>query len=731
MAWLLGIEPAAVRVVHADDPPQLKKVFPKRITAGAPTFTVRVDGKKFVEGAELLFDGVPMETSRIARNGKMLLAEVPDSLVSTPGEHTVQGRNPDGQTTDIENLTVEQADPEFIIRLETNASQEDAGLPTIPSMRTTRLNANVKAVVWGKNQESAATGDSLLYLIPDDFLTEVARIPVMARDKQGNLSNTEIFFVVHQPAAINLIEPDSIEVGDEDFELKVFGDYTPDAKIVVNDVLLETTLDRRGRVIAMVPASFRAAPAQLIVRIQEGGQQSNNAILTVTPTEGPFIYTIAPVRIRVGEARATLDIVGANFTSESTATIDGEDARIRARTRKRMTVSVPRELLESPGSHEVVVSDNEGNPTNTVFFEVVPDVEVSTVVGDDRSGFLPGCISGDIAQLRRPRRLAFGPDGLIYFTDQQNHAIRTLNPDTREVCTVGGILGEDGYNDTGNALNKPPTFSFPNGVAVAGDGTIYVSENGNNVIRRIVRTGGETIADTFAGTFRVIERADSQERTNSTKVGIQSFRDSIGPDASFRLPDEMVIGPDGTIFVADAANHAIRRINQINGQVIVGTVAGNGVPGFADGLTAASRFNTPTGMAISQDGRFLFVTDMGNNRIRRIDLVENRVTTIAGRGGAAAEDGPAGEASFSLPIGIAIDTDGVLYVSELGASDIRRIGTDGQVSTLAGGDNNKFRDGPGVVAKFSGPRGLLIDRARGILYVADYENFRIRSIALR
>jgi sugar lactone lactonase YvrE len=396
-----------------------------------------------------------------------------------------------------------------------------------------------------------------------------------------------------------------------------------------------------------------------------------------------------------------------------------------------MTVSVPRELLQGVGTHEVVVSDNEGNPTNTVFFEVVPDVEVSTVVGGDRSGFLPGCISGDLAQLRRPRRLAFGPDGLIYFTDQQNHAIRTVNPDTREVCTVAGILGEDGYNDTGNALNKPPTFSFPNGVTVAADGTIYVSENGNNVIRRIVRTGGETIADTFAGTFRVIERSDSQERTNSTKVGIQSFRDSIGPDASFRLPDEIVIGPDGTIFVADAANHAIRRINQVNGQVIVGTVAGNGVPGFADGLIVSARFNTPTGMAISQDGRFLFVTDMGNNRIRRIDLVENRVTTVAGSGRANAEDGPAGEASFSLPIGIAIDTDGTLYVSELGASDIRRIGTDGQVSTLAGGDNNKFRDGPGVVAKFSGPRGLLIDRQRAILYVADYENFRIRSIALR
>jgi sugar lactone lactonase YvrE len=729
MAWLVGFPPAVITVEAAT--PQLKRIFPQRVSEGAPSFTVRLEGKRFEEGATVLLDGVPLDTSRISRNGKLLLAEVPESAVASPGTHILEARNPDGSVSASKEMDVVARDPDFLIRLQTNATQEDSSLAAIPSMRSDRISSSTKVEVWGKGQQTLLSGEFLLYAIPGDFLTEVASLPVVARDKQGNFSNTEIFFVVKSPAQIDVIEPDTIEVGTEDFELKVFGEYTPAAKIVVNGVELPTVVDDKDRVSAIVPGSFRAQPAQLIVRIEEGGSQSDNAILTVTPSSGPFIYTIAPARVRVGENRLTLDIVGANFTTGSEATIDGAEARVRSRTRRRLTIAVPRELLETPGTHTVQATDSEGNPTNVVTFEVVPDVEVSTVIGSDRGGFNTGCVSGDEALLRRPRRVVFASDGLIYFTDQQNHAIRSINPATLEVCTVAGALGEDGYNDSGNSLNKPPTFSFPNGLAVASDGTIFVSENGNNVIRRIVRNGDEITVDTIAGTFRVIDRPGEMERLNSTKLGIQSYRDSTAFDSSFRLPDEMVIGPDGTLFIADAANHAIRRIRNQNGELVVETLAGNGVPGFADGQGRNARFNTPTGMAISLDGQFLFVTDTNNGRIRRVEVATGRVETYAGSGALNIDDGPASQAGFVQPIGVAIDSDGTLYVSELGAADIRRIEVSGDVSTLAGGDNNNFKDGPGVSAKFSAPRGLAIDRQNGILYVADTENLRIRSIALR
>jgi sugar lactone lactonase YvrE len=717
--------------VSADDPPQLKRILPNTITAGAPQFTVRIEGKRFGDGAVVLFDGSPLDSSRVVANGKLMLAEVPASAVATAGTHTIAARNPDGATTPEETLSVVESDPDFIIRLETTASQEGSQLTTIPSLRSEGLSDSDKILVWGKSQAKNIQDHFAQFAIPNSFLGFAAQIPINVRDKKGNYSNTEIYFVVPRPATITFIDPDSIEVGDEDFQLLVHGDFGPDAAVVINDTVMPTTVGKNGRLEVMVPAAFRAQPSQLVVRVDQSGIQSINQILTVTPTTGPFIYTIAPATIRVGEGRATIDIVGANFNSDTTAQIDGADAKIKSQTKRRLTVLVPSDLLSVPGGHTVQAFDKDGNPTDSVSFKIVPDVTVSTLVGSSRGGFnSETCVPGELAMLRRPRRLSFGPDGLIYFTDQQNHAIRTLDPSTLQVCTIAGALGEDGYNDSDNDLDKPPTFSFPNGVAVTPAGIIFVSENGNTVIRRIERTSTGIDVQTFAGTFREVTDHSKQKSLNSTKIGIDSYRDSTLLDSSFRLPDDMLVAPDGSIYIADAGNHAIRRIVEQGGQIVVETVAGNGVPGYADGEAENARFNTPTAIALSPDNQFLFVADTNNGRIRRIDLVNKLVRTYAGSGNLNVDDGPAPEAGFIQPIGLAVDSNGIVYVTELGASDIRRIEPSGDVSTLAGGDNSKFRDGPGVDAKFAAPRGLLLDRANGILYVADYENMRIRKVTL-
>jgi sugar lactone lactonase YvrE len=107
------------------------------------------------------------------------------------------------------------------------------------------------------------------------------------------------------------------------------------------------------------------------------------------------------------------------------------------------------------------------------------------------------------------------------------------------------------------------------------------------------------------------------------------------------------------------------------------------------------------------------------------------VETVAGSGQGGSLDGPVGEATFEQPIGLAIDFDGTIYVSEVSGNRVRRIDTSGHVTTLAGISKAKFRDGVGLRATFANPRGLLIDRQRGILYVADTENFRVRKIQLR
>jgi len=709
--------------------PSLKKIHPRVVTAGTRTFTIRLDGRRFASGANVLFDGVALALPRISRNGKVLLAEVDASLIATPGTHTVQGVNPDGTATPSATLTVGPQDPTLQIRLDGNAVQEDSGLIFLPTLVTDSFENGSSVLVWGRSTIVTEVRGGVQIEIPENLVNDPAAIPITLVAKNGNLSNTELFFVVPIPAEIHDIDPAELEVGTEDVFFFVTGVFKPGATIFVNDMELPTTVGKNERLEATIPGSLRSLPTQLVVRVEQEGIQSLDRILSVTPTSDPFIFNIAPLRIRQGENKASVEVIGANFSKKVTAFVDGQEAFIRAFTKTHLTVALERDLAVGP--HTVQVKDPDGNTTETASFEVVPDVTVSTFVGTGKAGFDPGCVSGNEARFRRPRRMTFGPDGLLYITDQQNHAIRTVDVNTGETCTVAGT-GEEGYNDSGNAAGKPPTFSFPNGIAVDSSGTIFVTENGNSVVRRIRRSGASITVDTFAGLFSEVTGEDRQTRFNSTRQGIASYRDAGLFDSAFRMPDGILIAPNGAIYIADAGNSVIRRIMQGGGESVVETIAGNGVPGFADGVAEKARFNTPTALALSADGNFLFVADTNNNRVRRIDLANRRVRTVAGgASGGATLDGPGGQAILLQPIGLALDSDGVLYVAEFGVSDIRRIDPAGNVTTVAGGGSLKLRDGLGIDARFNMPRGLAIDTQRGVLYIADYENFVIRRIAVR
>lgn len=712
-----------------EEAPSLKRMRPTVVTAGTRTFTIRLEGRRFASGANVLFDGVALASPRINNKGKVLLAEVDASLVASPGVHTVQGVNPDGGSSPAAELTVAAQDPDLQILLDGNGVEEDSGLIFFPIAITDSFKSGSNILVWGRGTNVTEVNKGVQFEIPEDLVNDPAEIPITLVGKNGNVSNTEIFFVVPKPAEISDVEPLEIEVGTEDVPFIVRGDFKPGATIFVNDVELPTTVGKNGRLETNIPASFISQPTQLVVRVEQDGIQSLDTIVPVTPTTDPFIFNLAPVRVRQGEKKPSIEVFGANFNKEVTAFVDGEEALIRDFAKTHLTIGLDPAL--ALGTHTVKVKDADGNETATASFEVVPDVNVTTLAGTGDAGFDSGCVSGAEATIRRPRRLAFGPDGLLYLTDQQNHAIRTVNVSTGETCTFAGT-GLDGYNDSGNTAGKPPTFSFPNGIAVDSSGTVFVTENGNSVVRRIRRTGGAGITvDTIAGTFDEITDPDRQNRFNSTRQGIASYRDAGVFDSAFRLPDDILVAPDGSIYIADAGNHAIRRITQSGGHPIVETIAGNGVPGFADGTAARARFNTPTGLALSADGNFLFVTDTQNNRVRKIDLVNKRVSTLAGGGSSELIDGRGGQAVFAQPIGIALDSDGALYVAELGASDIRRIDPAGNVTSLAGGGAPRHRDGLGIDARFNQPRGLAIDTQHGILYIADYENLRIRSIAVR
>jgi streptogramin lyase len=204
--------------------------------------------------------------------------------------------------------------------------------------------------------------------------------------------------------------------------------------------------------------------------------------------------------------------------------------------------------------------------------------------------------------------------------------------------------------------------------------------------------------------------------------GIDGWHDGPAAQARFSDPWGIAIDARGNVYIADAGN--ANRIRKIAADGTVSTLAGEH-EGFKDGLGAAAEFNTPSGLVLDAAGN-LYVADTGNHAIRKI-TPQGAVTTLAGTGTAGWSDGPAAQAQFNAPIGVAVDKNGKVYVADTYNDRIRAIGTDGIVSTLAGGDGPDYGDGIGTDASFDTPCALAVDDG-GMVWVADTGNGAIRRI---
>jgi sugar lactone lactonase YvrE len=201
--------------------------------------------------------------------------------------------------------------------------------------------------------------------------------------------------------------------------------------------------------------------------------------------------------------------------------------------------------------------------------------------------------------------------------------------------------------------------------------------------------------------------------------GTSGFADGPVASAMFSEPHGVVVDGGGRVYVADTSNHRIRMIYHDQ----VTTLAGSGTFGFADGPASDAMFFGPSGVAVDSSEN-VFVADQGNQRIRKITA--GQVSTLAGSGAVGFADGPAAVAMFNEPSGVAVDSTGKVYVADNFNHRIRLI-SNGVVSTFAGNGTLGFADGPLSSAMFSVPTGIALDTT-GKMYVADDTNDRIRLI---
>jgi len=201
------------------------------------------------------------------------------------------------------------------------------------------------------------------------------------------------------------------------------------------------------------------------------------------------------------------------------------------------------------------------------------------------------------------------------------------------------------------------------------------------------------------------------------------------PEAKFSDPFGMVIDRQGNLYLADAGEH--NRILKINKAGIATVLAGSD-EGYLDnelkdGKLSAAKFNTPSGLAIDKKGN-IYVADTGNHVIRKIEP-NGKVSTLAGNGQAGFRDGAAAQAQFNGPIGVAVDTNGKVYVADTYNDKIRVISPDGQVHTIAGGDQPGMLDGAGSTALFDTPSSLVVN-SLGEIFIADTRNNAVRKISV-
>lgn len=352
--------------------------------------------------------------------------------------------------------------------------------------------------------------------------------------------------------------------------------------------------------------------------------------------------------------------------------------------------------LATDSAGNVYMSDD----VNSIIRKITPGGIVTTLAGTAGvSGSTDG--TGAAARFLGLGGIAADAAGNVYVADLFNYAVRKITP-AGVVTTLAGTARLRGSSDgTGTAAR----FNEPGGVAADNAGNVYLADHGNHTIRRI--TSGGTVT-TLAGT-----------------AGIKGSVDGNGPAARFASPVRVATDAAGNIYVADTGNSTIRKITPAG---VVTTLAGKaGVQGSIDGTGAEARFYSPTGVATDSAGN-VYVADSSNENIRKITPA-GAVTTLAGTAGVrGSTDGTGAAARFNIPLDVATDSAGNVYVADYNNKTIRKITPAGEVTTLAGSPGVRgSTDGTGPAARFYEPEGLAVDSA-GNVYVADRRNHTIRKI---
>lgn len=366
-----------------------------------------------------------------------------------------------------------------------------------------------------------------------------------------------------------------------------------------------------------------------------------------------------------------------------------------------------------PGQNQVTLTavDRAGNRGLTTWsVRAAPATVLTTVAGTGENGRSGDGGPATAARMSRPTRLAFDRSGNLYFADSDNNQVRRVTPDG-VISTVAGN-GDPAFRGDGGPARQA-SLNFPIGVAIDAAGDLYICDNGNARIRKVVLATG--IVTTVAGNGLSVSGPDG----------------GLALDTPLNNAQAIDLDAAGNIYIAELGAHRLRRVTVSDGKIE--TLAGTGTPGFSGdgGAAKSAALSSPNHVFIDRAGNLL-ITDAGNNRIRLLTVADGQIRTVAGNGqrGYSGDGGVATAAALATPAAAIADEAGNIYLADRGNHRVRRVAAATGIITTVAGNGEIGYGGDGLAAAASPlnfPTGLALDPA-GALHLADRENRRLRRI---
>ncbi len=313
------------------------------------------------------------------------------------------------------------------------------------------------------------------------------------------------------------------------------------------------------------------------------------------------------------------------------------------------------------------------------------------------------------AEISSPSGLWVDANHNLYIVDKGNNRIRMVSPSGVITSVAGSGTGQVYAGDGGKATSA--SLYSPNGIAFDTAGNMYIADTLNNVVRKVNTSG---IISTVAGNNYSAYSGDEGPATS----------------ASLSEPTSLAFDAGGNLYIADSNNSCIRKVTT---DQVIHTVAG--LCSYAlfvgdGGPATQAKLNKPYSVVVDAQGS-IYISDTGNDRVRKV-TPDGIINTIAGDGTPGFNDGPALQAEFSSPQGIALDASGSLYIADKTNCRIRKLLPSGNVVTVAGNGSPSYsgNNGAATSAELTFPLGVFADNSSGNVYIADSQNAVVRELTV-